>query len=75
MHTHIHTHTHTHTHTHHLKSGTTGREGMSHSDEVKDKFWLNQIQNCSIQIKKLKDGILSFQLKNKLRLPNVYILT
>ena len=28
-------------------------------------FWLNQIQNCSVQIKKMKDGIfISFQLKN-----------
>ena len=27
-------------------------------------FWLNQIQNCSVQIKKMKDGIfISFQLK------------
>ena len=26
-------------------------------------FWLNQIQNCSVQIKKMKDGIFSFQLK------------
>ena len=26
-------------------------------------FLLNQIQNCSIQIKKMKDGIFSFQLK------------
>ena len=26
-------------------------------------FWLNQIQNCSVQIKKMKDGIFTFQLK------------
>ena len=26
-------------------------------------FWLNQIQNCSIQIKKMKGGIFSFQMK------------
>ena len=26
-------------------------------------FQLNQIQNCSVQIKKIKDGIFSFQLK------------
>ena len=26
-------------------------------------FWLNQIQNCSVEIKKLKDGIFCFQLK------------
>ena len=26
-------------------------------------FWLNQIQNCSVQIKKIKYGIFSFQLK------------
>ena len=26
-------------------------------------FWLNQIQNCSVQIKKMKDGMFSFQLK------------
>ena len=26
-------------------------------------FWLNQIQNCSVQIKKMKDRIFSFQLK------------
>ena len=26
---------------------------------------LNQIQNCSIQIKKMKDEIFSFQLKKK----------
>ena len=26
-------------------------------------FWLNQIQNCSGQIKKMKDKIFSFQLK------------
>ena len=29
-------------------------------------FWLNQIQNCSVQIKKMKDGIFSFQLKKKI---------
>ena len=28
-------------------------------------FWLNQIQDCSIQIKKMKDEIFSFQLKKK----------
>ena len=28
-------------------------------------FWLNQIQNCSAQIKKMKDGIFIFQLKKK----------
>ena len=26
-------------------------------------FHLNQIQNCSVQIKKMKDEIFSFQLK------------
>ena len=26
-------------------------------------FWQNQIQNCSVQIKKMKDGIFSFQIK------------
>ena len=26
-------------------------------------FWLNQIQNCSVQTKKIKDKIFSFQLK------------
>ena len=26
-------------------------------------FWLNQIQNCSVQILKMKDRIFSFQLK------------
>ena len=26
-------------------------------------FWLNQIENYSIRINKMKDGILSFQLK------------
>ena len=26
-------------------------------------FGLNQIQNCSFQMKKIKDGIFSFQLK------------
>ena len=34
-------------------------------------FWLNQVQNCSVQIKKMKDGIFSFQMKKKLLLPNV----
>ena len=29
-------------------------------------FWLNQIQSCSVQIKKMKDRIFTFQLKNKL---------
>ena len=28
-------------------------------------FWLNQIQNCYGQIKKLKDGTFSFQFKKK----------
>ena len=28
-------------------------------------FWLYQIQNCSVQIKKMKDGIFTFQLKKK----------
>ena len=28
-------------------------------------FWLNQIQNCSVQIKKMKGRIFSFQLKRK----------
>ena len=28
-------------------------------------FRLNQIQNCSVQIKKMKDEIFSFQLKKK----------
>ena len=31
-------------------------------------FWLNQIQNGSGQIKKLKDGIFGFQSKQKLLL-------
>ena len=35
-------------------------------------FWLNQIQNCSGQIKKVKDGI-SFLLKQKLLLLDKYI--
>ena len=35
-------------------------------------FWLNLIQNYSIQIKKMKDGIFSFQMKTKLLLPNIY---
>ena len=26
-------------------------------------FWLNQIQNYSVQIKKVKDGIFSFPMK------------
>ena len=26
-------------------------------------FWLNQVQNCSVQIKKMKDRIFSLQLK------------
>ena len=26
-------------------------------------FWLNQIQNCAGQIKKMKGGIFRFQLK------------
>ena len=26
-------------------------------------FWLNQIRNCFVQIKKMKDGIFSFQMK------------
>ena len=30
-----------------------------------DNFWLNQIQNCSVQIKKMKDGIFTFQVKKK----------
>ena len=34
-------------------------------------FQLNQIQNCFVQIKKMKDRICSFQLKKKLLLPNV----
>ena len=29
-------------------------------------FQLNQIQNCFVQIKKMKDGIFSFQLKKKI---------
>ena len=29
-------------------------------------FRLNQIQNCSVQIKKMKDGIFNFQLKKKI---------
>ena len=28
-------------------------------------FRLNQIQNCSVQIKKMKDGTFSFHLKKK----------
>ena len=27
-------------------------------------FWLNKIQNYSVQIKKIKDRVFSFQLKN-----------
>ena len=34
-------------------------------------FWLNQIQNCSGQIKKMKDKTFGFQFKKKLLLPNV----
>ena len=34
-------------------------------------FRLNQIQNCSAQIKKMKDGIFRFQLKKQTLLPNV----
>ena len=34
-------------------------------------FWLNQMQNCSGQIKKMKGWIFSFQLKQKLLLSNV----
>ena len=26
-------------------------------------FWLNQVQNCSVQINKMKGGIFSFQMK------------
>ena len=37
-------------------------------------FHLNQIHNCSVQIKKMKDEIFSFQLKKNLLLPNVYRL-
>ena len=33
-------------------------------------FWLNQIRNCSVQIKKMKDRVFSFQLKKKILLPN-----
>ena len=33
--------------------------------------WLNQIQNCSFQIKKMKDKIFIFQMKKKLLLKNV----
>ena len=29
-------------------------------------FHLNQIQNCSVQIKKMKDEIFSFQLKKNI---------
>ena len=39
--------------------------------EVFVNFWLNQIQNYSGQIKKTKDRIFRFQLKQKLFLPNV----
>ena len=35
-------------------------------------FQLNQIQNCSVQIKKMRNWIFSLQLKKKLLLPNVY---
>ena len=34
-------------------------------------FLLYQIQNCSIQIMKMKDRISSFQLKKKLLLPRL----
>ena len=34
-------------------------------------FQLNQIQNYSVQIKKMKDQIFSFQLKKGLLLPNI----
>ena len=30
-------------------------------------FWLNKIQNYSVQIKKMKDRIFSFQLKKNYR--------
>ena len=33
--------------------------------EVFINFRLNQIQNCSVQIKAMKDGIFSFQLEKK----------
>ena len=35
-------------------------------------FHLNQIQNCSVEMKNMKDEIFSFQLKKTLLLPNVY---
>ena len=35
-------------------------------------FRLNQIQNCSVQVKIMKGGIFIFQLKTILLLPNVY---
>ena len=31
-------------------------------------FWLNKNQNCSLQIKKIKDRILAFHLKKSLLL-------
>ena len=31
-------------------------------------FWSSQIQNCAVQIKKMKDEIFSFQLKKKILL-------
>ena len=38
-------------------------------------FRLNQIRNCSVQIKKMRDGIFSFQLKKNInsaeRLPTM----
>ena len=34
-------------------------------------FKLNQVRNCSVQIKKMKDRISSFQMKEKLLLSNV----
>ena len=36
-------------------------------------LWLNQIQNCSGQMKKMKDKIFIVQLKQKLLLPAKYI--
>ena len=43
--------------------------------EVFVNFRLNHIQNCSVQIKTMKDvnkGCLAFNWKKKLVLPNVY---
>ena len=43
--------------------------------EVFVNFRLNHIQNCSVQIKTMKDvnkGYLAFNWKKKLVLPNVY---